>query len=100
MALTIPAIDTAVTDLALSRRRIWKRTRVTNRAGQPVIKDTGIDLVQYDGFPEGIEPGVSTFELRADGKVSDKRYTGILVLDENDAMLQSVGGYVGRGAFL
>lgn len=103
MALTDPSENTSVTDLAISRRRIWVRTRAKNRFGHAVIKDTGWDLVRYDGFPEGLEPGVSTFEQRSDGKVSDKRYTGIHWIDDTDTLSQyatSTGGPIPRGAFL
>lgn len=94
--------DDSVTDLAVSRRRIWVRTTTKNRFKRPVIRDTGWDLVQYDGFPEGLEPGVSNFEQRADGKVSDRRYTGIHWLDPNDTLAlfaTSTGGPIPRGAF-
>lgn len=95
-------IDTSVTDMAVSRRRIWVRTRARNRFQQPVIVDTGWDLVHYEGFPEGLEPGVSNFEQRADGKVSDRKYTGIHWLSEQDVLGVSpfsTGGPIPRGAF-
>lgn len=95
--------DPAVTDLAISRERIWVKTNKRNRYGHPVLRDTGWDVVLYEGFPEGLEPGVSNFEQRADGKVSDKRYTGIRIEDERSTIAQygtSTGGPIPRGAFL
>mgnify|MGYP003661273678 CR=1 FL=1 len=100
----MPSVDTdpSVTDLSISRRRIWVKNGKKNRFLTPIVVDTGWDLVQYDGFPEGLEPGVNNFEQRADGKVSDRRYTGIMVLDERDTLAlnaTSTGGPIPRGAF-
>lgn len=91
-----------VTDLAISRKRIWTRTNTKNRFDAPVIRDTGWDLVQYDGFPEGVEPGTNNFEQRADGKVCDKKYTDILFINDEDTLVKygiSTGGPIPRGAF-
>jgi len=89
MAIDAP-INTGVTDLSLTRERVWRRTTGKNRANLPVLVDTGIDIVQYDGFPEGVEYGASNFELRHDGKVCDRKYTGIRIID-NDVVFNVLG---------
>jgi len=99
MASLSPDTDPSVTDLAISRRRIWIRSTQRNRFMHPVIKDSGWDLVRYDGLPEGYEPGVDNAEQRADGKVSDRRYTGIHWVDEGDALGNQLLKMSGRGAF-
>ena len=46
---------------------------------------------------QGIEPGSSTFEQAGNGKVCDKKYTGILLLDERDTLAKlasSTGGTI------
>jgi hypothetical protein len=96
-------IDTSVTDLSISRERLWKKTSKFNRFGKPVLEDTGWDLVQYEGFATGLEPGVNNFEQRSDGKVSDRKYTGMLILDERDTVAKfatSTGGPIPRHTML
>ena len=101
MSLEEP-INTSITDLSSERQRIWTRTNSKNRYGKPVLTDTGWDLVTYDGLGTGVEPGVSNFEQRASGKVSDRRYTGILILDEKDTLVKaatSTGGPIPRASY-
>lgn len=96
------ADNTSVSDLAITRERIWTRTRAKNRYHQPIIVDTGWDLVTYPDLGSGIEPGTNNFEQRADGKVPDKRYTGIHIVDEGSDIAKrfpSTGGPIPRGAF-
>ncbi len=93
-------INTAITDLAVSRERIYvRRTSRTNRYRKPAIYDSGWDKVQYDGFPEGYEPGVDNAEQRADRLISDRVYTGICYVDESDAVGTQLLKMGGRGAF-
>lgn len=94
-----PDTDLGVADLAISRRRIWVRTSQKNRYLAPVIKDTGWDLVMYDGFGEGYEPGADNFEQRADNKTSVLRYTGIHWLDGDDSTGDLLLRSSGRGCF-
>lgn len=100
MASVDPDQNPAVTDLAIERRRIYVRRNRKNRFQTPEITDSGWDLVRYDGFAmEGYEPGVSNSEQRKDGLVSDRRYTGIHWVDENDAIGNQLLKMSGRGAF-
>ena len=100
MELGIPSIDTSITDLSISRRRIWVRSATKrNRYGHRVITDTGWDLVQYDGFPEGYEPGADNFEQRGDSLKSDRQYTGIHWMDETDPEANILLRSGGRGTF-
>lgn len=91
--------DANATDLAITRERIWVRTNQQNRFGNRVLIDTGWDSVQYDGLPSGFEPGTDNFEQRRDGLKSDRKYTGILSLDEGDALAIALLKSGGRGAF-
>lgn len=90
-------LDPSVTDLAITRQRIWTKTRKKNGFLHPVIQDTGWDLVEYENLGQGLEPGSPTFEQAGNGKVCDKRYTGILLLGEEDTLAKfatSSGGTI------
>jgi len=100
MASLNPDTDTSVTDLTVSRERIWvRRSSRKNRVGLPEVYDSGWDKVNYEGFGEGYEPGVDNAEQRADRVVSDRRYTGIHWVDEGDAVGGQLLKMSGRGAF-
>ena len=99
MASLNPDTDTSVTDLSISRERIWVRTNKKNRFQLPVVVDSGWDLVRYDGFPEGYEPGVDNSEQRKDGLVSDRKYTGVHWVGQDDEVGTMLLKMSGRGAF-
>jgi len=92
-------LDPSVTDLSISRQRIWTSTLKKNGYLKPVIRDTGWDLVEYENIGSGLEPGTNNFEQRGDGKISDKRYTGILFIEDTDTLAKfatSTGGPIPR----
>ena len=100
MASLSPDTDTSVTDLSISRQRIYVRTATRNRYQKPVIKDTGWDLVNYEQLGEGFEPGNDNFEQRTDSKVGNLQYTGIYWMDHTDPIADRLLKSGGRGAFV
>ena len=75
------------------------RVRFFRTLSDKSIVDTGWDLVQYDGFGEGFEPGNDNFEQRGDAKNGDRCYTGICWLEPDDPVASQLSKMSGRGAF-